>query len=198
MSDILAPKGEPLPGTRRLGLRIWDLVHPHSSFIALAFLPIGTPISLWLWLDLNSLWNETLDNKVDIVQLLTAALVGAVAVDVFLSFQLQRILRPRVHVGYLISDKSSTDGHQFLEDYQYTQNFASGEGIWVHIRITNVGTIDHAGLTVACEIPKDWGGSVITQTDWDSFEKYSYAEVSERTSIRTIPEFLRTYTYGDL
>jgi len=107
MSKLFALGGHPDPGKRRFGLVIWDCTHPHGVLIASAFIPIGVPLILWFWLSLDPLWSQGLDERVRIAQLLAATLVGGVAMGVFLSFHLQRMLRPRVHAGYLISDPTS-------------------------------------------------------------------------------------------
>jgi hypothetical protein len=80
---------------------------------------------------------------------------SGVAIGVFLSFQLPRILRPRVHVCFLRPDPASTEGESFLEQYEYEVRLAAHRGTWLHLRITNVGTIYYSGVTVSCILPPE-------------------------------------------
>ena len=155
-SKLFALGGIPLPGKRSSGLRVWDWTHSHSNFIALSLLLAAAPLSLWFGLNLGTLWSGRLEDKVNVVQLLTATLVGSVAVGVFLSFQLPRILRPRIHTCFLIPDPSLKKGVRFLERYTSTHQVTDQESGWIHLRITNVGTMYHARFTVSCELPFGW------------------------------------------
>jgi hypothetical protein len=196
MSKVFAAGGYPSAATRSIGLAIWDWIHPHSTLVASALLPVGIPLFLWFWLDLKSEWGGTLGNKIGAVQLITAAAVGSVAILIFLSFQLQRMLTPRVHACFLPSDTSSeSQGHQFFERYEYRQTFKAKRGAWIHIRITNVSPIDYASLDVSCELPPNWLGSSATRRDWDMIEVRADPRCATESIVRSKPEWLRPYVF---
>lgn len=145
-----------LPWTTRrtLGQWVWDYYHPHSLILASAIFVFGGPISFWIWLDLGSASTETLSDRLEIVQLLVATIVGGVAVGVFAVSQLPRILRPRFHVSFLTSDP--TDGAKFITLRSLRGRATGGQPTWLHVQITNVGTVTYSAMTVAFELPDPW------------------------------------------
>lgn len=109
--------------------------------IASALLVIGAPIALFFWLDLSSLWNsesDSLGTRLSIVQMLTAAIVGGVAVGVFLSVTLPRFPRPRVHVSFLTPVPKSEE--RFTTRRSHSMCWVGGRATWIHVQIVNVST----------------------------------------------------------
>ena len=107
------------------------------------------------------------------MQLITSSIVGGVAVDVFLLFQLPRMLRPRLHFCYLKHKDGSDMREAYLEVYRPELELTGGYWQWVHLRITNVGTIYYSRFTLACELPnEDWGGTYVISRDDDYYNLY--------------------------
>ncbi len=153
-TDAFALGGYPSPGRRSLGLRVWDWTHVYSVVIALVTVPVGLPLALWFSLGLGQYVSQGLSAQVSVAQLLVAVLVGGIAVNVFLSSQLPRLASPRVVCTFLMGGPSGPE--EFLERFVKEETFQSGEPRWVHLRLTNVGTLNYSGLTVSCDIPDGW------------------------------------------
>ena len=142
----------PTPGSRSVGVRIWDWTNVYSVVLAQLSLPLGIPLGLFLILGLQDLWTQEVADKVDVAQLIVASIVGAIATNIFLSAQLPRIAVPRIACSFLMG--VSPNG--YAERYRNSEEFYPGEAKWVHLRLTNVGTIYYSGFTVSCEIPPYW------------------------------------------
>ena len=181
-----------------MGLKLWTYYHPPSVLAALALVPVGAPLALWFGLGLRSEWGLTLQDNVDIVQLITSSIVGGVAVDVFLLFQLPRMLRPRLHFCYLKHKDGSDMREAYLEVYRPELELTGGYWQWVHLRITNVGTIYYSRFTLACELPnEDWGGTYVISRDDDYYNLYKAngEQIKQfNPDLGRGPEYLRRYT----
>lgn len=137
---------DPLPGHRSFGVRIWDWTHVYAVVIAQLSLPIGVPVALFLVLNLDDVWRlDDTRGAVDVAQLITASVVGAIAINIFLSSQLPRLAQPRIACSFLMS--SSETG--YFERYLATDLFAPKEARWIHLRLTNIGTIYYSAFVEA-------------------------------------------------
>lgn len=194
MSKIFAGRSWPLPEPRPWGLKIWDWTHTHSVFIATLSIPVGAPAIMFFVLNLSETWRMVPTGRLEVVQLLSATIFGAVAVSIFLSLQLPRILRPRIHCCFLISDPQSIRRNYFLGHYEVIQEFVAGLGQWVHVRITNVGTVKYSGLGVTCKLPEGWNASGVIRTNI-GFQVIDGLGDFVDTSSGSLPRFIREYEF---
>ena len=154
-SRPFARTGYPDPNVRSLGMVLWDWTRVYWVVGALLFLPVAAPVVLGFWLFPADFGNDTQETA-GFVQILVTALIGGIAVDVFLSGQLQRLGHARVTSTFLLSVPDSRHGDQFVERYERSEEFKPGQLRWVHLRITNVGVVYYSAFTVSCEIPPEW------------------------------------------
>ena len=150
---------------------------------------------VWL-LDLVNVWRTDPEGPLKVVQLLSTTVFGAVAVSVFLSLQLPRIIRPRMHCCFLISDSKSYRGYSFLGRYEKSQEFTTDTGQWLHIRITNVSTITYHGLSVTCRLPEGWIAIPVTNTDASLIRVTGRSE-DDVDTLAHRPRYFRTYDFYD-
>lgn len=134
---------------------VWWAVNGPFTVLAMVFLPIGLPLFLWFWLGLRVPWTKDLSGQMQVAQLLSSALLGAVALDVFLWFQLPQLLNPAV----LIS--SVTD--ELEEHYVRTLAFQRGKETMVAFRIANTGVICFNELHLVLELPEGFEGPTGTR-----------------------------------
>lgn len=183
----------PDPIYRPWGLWIWDRTHAHSVFLASVFLPLVIPLSLWYYLDLSTFWaSNGVESKLTVVQLLSASIFGSVALAAFLSFQLPRILRPRVHICFLKSDIASEEGSLYLGDYVNRQSIRVGRGTWVHVRVANIGTISYSNMTVIFMLPDVLTSQTLTDVQINVSDGYVFGD-----TVYSRPQFVRPYLYEE-
>ena len=84
-----------------------------------------------------------------------------------------------------------------MERYEDKQFLQSGQGQWLHLRVTNIGVINHAGLTIACELPNGWRGSEVVKMDWGSTDMLRFDDKGGKQTISTKPDFVRHYAYRE-
>ena len=210
MAKFFAMGGEPTAVERRpWGLRIWDKYHPHSVPIASALLVIGVPTGLWVFINLGTLWTTDsqtlLTTRLNIIQLLSATLVGGVAIGVFLTFQLPRMQTPRVHTCFALADPKSNEGFLFLNLLEYTVSLTAERGTWLHVRVANVGTIYYPRFTVSLEIPRGWSVATVQRADRAEGQRIDW-HITGHPSISSDaamddnqrPVHLRPYTYNSV
>ncbi len=141
---------------RPRALAAWDWLHPKTIIIAAFVFTVGLPLIPWLVLDLEELWTgdaRTLDDKVQAVQLTVALLLGAVAIQAFLLFQLPSLRPPAVSVRALLPSNDISDGLEYSARPSQYIEMASGSATWVHIRVTNVGVRSYDGISVGIVMP---------------------------------------------
>ena len=152
VSHLFALREPGTPGTRSAGVRIWDWTHVWAVVVAQLLLIVGVPLFLFFWLDLQRYASNGVPEKVDAAQLIVASIVGAIAANIFLSSQLPRLAVPRVFCSFMAGSSINT----YVERYRKIEHFIPGDHRWIHLRITNVGTIYYSGFTASCEIPDGW------------------------------------------
>lgn len=124
-------------------------------------LVLGVPLVMWFGLDMKPEWLQGGSARLIVVQLLSAALVGAVAIDVFLAFQLPRLLKPRVHACFLqgnpdaVGEPENTASVTFFRDYTRNVTVIPDKEQWLHILVTNVGTIHLPDLKLSIVFPEE-------------------------------------------
>lgn len=133
-------------GLSQPGRTVWWLVNRPFMVGAMASLPIGIPIFLWFWVGLAPHWTASLSNKIDVAQLLSSAVLGGVAIDIFLWFQLPRILCPSVHVA-------TVNVGENCEHYVRSEVLQGGKICFLVFRIVNTGTTHFRGLHIVIRLP---------------------------------------------
>jgi hypothetical protein len=153
-SRFFALSGDRTPGSRSLGLWAWDWINSFSIVIAAALLPVLGVVLPWLLLDFD--WRQI----EPVAQLLSAGIVGGVAIDVLLIAQLPQLVRPRVYVCFLKRNPVELGTEGFLEEYTQEEILRPGELACLHFRITNTGTSHLSKLDVRMDLPEGfvWAG----------------------------------------
>ena len=155
MSKVTGRRGRALSQPGRI---VWWAVNRPFMVIGVALLPVGLPSLFWFWLDLQSHWGMNLTEKIQVVQLLAATFVGTVAIDVFLWFQLLRILCPSIHAVWVTFE---LDTGKFGESYTKCQGFGDGKGDWVFFRTANTGLAHFGPLHIVIDLPPNFDGSTV-------------------------------------
>ena len=195
MSKVFASLSWPEHEPRPWGLSFWDRTHTHSVFIATFITLVGIPALLWFFLDLGTSWSAGSTDRLAVAQLLGASIFGGVAVVAYLSFQIPRIIRPRIHCCFLISDPRYAAGHWHLGQYEKSQTFIADVGQWVHVRIANVGTVKYSGLSVTCRLPEGWSAKPVRHSSANLIMDTKEGRIVDDTS-EVRPEFFRYYEYN--
>ena len=188
-SRPFASSGNPPANTRSLGMMLWDWTRVYSVVFALLVLPVAAPVTLGVWLVAISS-DSGVSETVSIVQAVVSALVGGVAIDVFLAGPLQRLGQPRVACTFLLG-RPGTQGDRFVERYETTEDYAPGQLRWVHLRLTNVGVIYYQAFTVSCEIPEGWVVPQSFVSTMGSDQPYA-----EQLHVAETGEYVRMATYA--
>lgn len=182
-SKLFALSGYPMPPRQIPGEKVWSTFQVYSMIVAQAFLPIGIPLVLWFSLDLGALVTADLDSKVLVAQLLTAAVIGAIAIGVFLSVQLHRISPVRMSSAFLQNDPRTSYQEHFVHRHVGTERFCSGQLKWIHLRLTNVGTAHLSDFQLRGEFPRDWSVPGTYRAQMSSEESAVAARASERLFV---------------
>jgi hypothetical protein len=172
------------------GLKLWDVLHPWIIPISAIVLTFGTPLFAWLNLGLSAEWDkDTLDSRLPVVQLIVSILLGTVALQAFGLFQLPSLIKPRVSTRFLANNESNSSW--FYGEIEYTGRFAksldmdSRDGMWLHIRVTNVGIQSYRGLSVGVKLPEQWDSMAVRHSsDFDRLTFFS----SDGKSKESLPD----------
>lgn len=130
-------------GSISCGLKIWDSVHAYSILVTASSVPILLVVVLWLVADLSTLWQDVTNqaSRATVAQLVSAAVLGGVAIDVFLITQLPHLMRPRVFVCFLKNNPQSPERiDSYFEEFVSKLELKSQQTTTLHFRITNTGT----------------------------------------------------------
>lgn len=203
---------------RPLALHAWDLVHPQTTFVAAALFTIGVPVVAWFLLGLSDVWAgstvdasdpdkvlKDLQNKVLVVQLIVGLILGAVAIQAFLLFQLPSARPPNVSIRVLTpSTMAGVSGNGFRYSARSAKHIKveSGGAVWIHVRVTNVGVRSYDRISVGAEVPfetqvgRAWTmleGEGIRARVWEKSEGH-FIEISSE-SQGEMPDDARPYEY---
>jgi len=140
-------------------LRLWDRINAYSIFIAAFLVPILLGLIAWILFDLSELWSSAdpaSTDKASVAQILGAALVGGVAVDVFLLTQLPQLFRPRICACFLERNPGMEDHIQgYFEKYNKEEAIPRDRTVCLHFIITNTGTSHLTKQAVRIELPPE-------------------------------------------
>lgn len=195
-SRLFSPNSE-ASYPRPRALRYWDWFHPKTTVIGALLMTVGLPIGIWWWLELSNKWAESIDGKLVVVQLLVASILGVVAIQAFLLFQLPSMRPPRVSCRFY-KPAGGTLNKEYSSRFLDLIELAPGTETWLHLRVTNVGYRRYGNIGVGIVLPDEWKiGSAIHPAGREVPSVYGYSSLGRRDLDipSETPERFRAYKF---